>query len=93
MRTDREPSHRRLLPAAVSDEGHRVTRLELFFDLAYVFAFIQVTRLMAQEHDALGILQALSIVALLWWSWTPTPGSPTTPTPTRASSASRWSPR
>lgn len=38
MRTDREPSHRRLLPAVVSDEGHRVTRLELFFDLAYVFA-------------------------------------------------------
>ena len=53
-----------------SREGDRVTTLELFFDLAFVFAFTQLSRLMAQEHDALGILQALVILALLWWSWT-----------------------
>ena len=56
--------------AIVSEEGHRVTTLELFFDLAFVFAFTQLSRLMAQQHDALGILQALVILALLWWSWT-----------------------
>ena len=54
----------------VSDESHRVTRLELFLRLAYVFAFIQVTRLMGAGVRRAGILQALSIVALLWWSWT-----------------------
>ena len=53
-----------------SVEGDRVTTLELFFDLAFVFAFTQLSRLMAQEHDALGVLQALVILALLWWSWT-----------------------
>lgn len=56
--------------AAVTEEGHRVTTLELFFDLAFVFAFTQLSRLMAERHDAVGILQALVILALLWWSWT-----------------------
>jgi low temperature requirement protein LtrA len=59
-----------LMRAVVSQEGDRVTTLELFFDLAFVFAFTQLSRLMAQEHDALGVLQALVILALLWWTWT-----------------------
>lgn len=63
--------HGRVLGRAVpSREGDRVTTLELFFDLAFVFAFTQLSRLMAQEHDVLGVLQALLILALLWWSWT-----------------------
>lgn len=47
-----------------------MTTLELFFDLAFVFAVTQLSRLMAQQHDALGIVQALVILVLLWWSWT-----------------------
>jgi low temperature requirement protein LtrA len=58
------------LRAVVSQEGDRVTTLELFFDLAFVFAFTQLSRLMAHQHDALGVLQALVVLALLWWSWT-----------------------
>ncbi|WP_136707089.1 low temperature requirement protein A [Agromyces sp. H66] len=60
---------RSILGAVSSEAGHRVTTLELFFDLAYVFAFTQLSRLMAHEHSALGVLQALVILALLWWSW------------------------
>lgn len=56
--------------AVPSREGDRVTTLELFFDLAFVFAFTQLSRLMAQEHDALGVLKAVIILALLWWAWT-----------------------
>lgn len=67
-------SHKKGAPALVravaSREGDRVTTLELFFDLAFVFAFTQLSRLMAQDHDAVGILQALVILALLWWAWT-----------------------
>ena len=59
-----------LVRAVTSREGDRVTTLELFFDLAFVFAFTQLSRLMAQQHDALGIFQALVILALLWWAWT-----------------------
>lgn len=60
----------RTLPAVTSEEGHRATPLELFFDLAYVFAFTQVSRLMAHQHDGVGVLQGLVVLALLWWSWT-----------------------
>jgi low temperature requirement protein LtrA len=70
MRRRIDRSGRGVLGAITSEEGHRVTTLELFFDLAFVFAFTQLSRLMAQEHDAVGILQALVILALLWWSWT-----------------------
>ncbi len=61
---------RKTLPAArVSDESHRVTTFELFFDLAFVFAFTRVTGFMAHEHSFTGILQGMIIVTLLWWSW------------------------
>ena len=61
---------RRVLPAVrVSDETHRVTTFELLFDLVFVFAFTQVTWLMAHEYSFLGVLQGLIILALLWWSW------------------------
>lgn len=53
----------------VSDEAHRVTTFELFFDLVFVFAFTQVTHYMAATHSAIGVLQALPILSLLWWSW------------------------
>lgn len=60
----------RLLPTPkVSDEGHRVTTFELLFDLVFVFAFTQVTQFMAHEHSAIGVLQALVILSILWWSW------------------------
>lgn len=46
-----------------------MTTFELFFDLVYVFAFTQVSRLMAETHSAIGILQALIILSLMWWTW------------------------
>lgn len=52
-----------------ADESSRVTTFELFFDLVYVFAFTQVTGLMAETHSAFGILQALIALGLLWWTW------------------------
>jgi low temperature requirement protein LtrA len=50
-------------------EDHRVTHFELFFDLVFVFAFTQVTGLMAHEHDALGVVRGLTILGILWWAW------------------------
>ncbi|WP_448808843.1 low temperature requirement protein A [Agromyces bauzanensis] len=52
-----------------SDESSRVTTFELFFDLVYVFAFTQVSGLMAETHSAWGILQAAIVLGLLWWTW------------------------
>lgn len=53
----------------MGDSPARVTSFELFFDLVYVFAFTQVSRLMAETHSGLGILQALVVLSLLWWTW------------------------
>jgi low temperature requirement protein LtrA len=53
-----------------ADEGARVTTIELFFDLVFVFALTQVTALMADDLTARGLLRGLLILALLWWSWT-----------------------
>ncbi|WP_307816783.1 MULTISPECIES: low temperature requirement protein A [Micromonospora] len=50
--------------------GSRVTRLELFYDLVFVFAFIRVTTLTAETPTARGLVQCLIVLALLWWAWT-----------------------
>ncbi len=52
-----------------TDESHRVTTLELFFDLVFVFAFTQVTQLMAEDPTWTGALRGLVLLALLWWAW------------------------
>ncbi|MCC9173844.1 low temperature requirement protein A [Arthrobacter sp. zg-Y179] len=57
--------------ARISDETHRVTTFELFFDLVFVFAFTQVTGFMVHEYSFLGVLQGMVILVLLWWSWAP----------------------
>jgi hypothetical protein len=49
--------------------SNTVTPFELFFDLVYVFAATQVTGYMVHAHDALGVLQGLLVLALLWWTW------------------------
>jgi low temperature requirement protein LtrA len=48
---------------------HRVSTFELLFDLVFVFAFTQVTEFMAVSHDAVGVLEAMIMRGLLWWSW------------------------
>jgi low temperature requirement protein LtrA len=51
-----------------SDE-HRVTPLELFFDLVFVFGITQVTRLLAEEPTWGGVLRGMLVLAALWWAW------------------------
>ena len=51
-------------------EDHRVTNLELFFDLVYVFAFTQVTTLVAHGTAPTSLIEGFVVLSLLWWSWT-----------------------
>jgi low temperature requirement protein LtrA len=53
----------------VRREEERVTALELFFDLVFVLALTQCTALMAATPTWEGLLQALLVLAMLWWSW------------------------
>jgi low temperature requirement protein LtrA len=50
-------------------EGENVRPLELFFDLVFVLAFTQCTRLMAEESSWAGIGRGMLVVAALWWAW------------------------
>jgi len=54
---------------AVRREEARVTALELFFDLVFVLALTQCTALMAAMPTWEGLVQALLVLAVLWWSW------------------------
>jgi low temperature requirement protein LtrA len=51
------------------DAEHQVTPLELFFDLVFVFALTQVTRLLVDDSTWGGILRGLLVLAALWWAW------------------------
>jgi low temperature requirement protein LtrA len=65
--------------AAVSGERHprivtvsetaRVTPIELFFDLVFVFAITQVSALMAADPTGRGLLRGMLVLALVWWCW------------------------
>ncbi|MFF3332274.1 low temperature requirement protein A [Streptomyces sp. NPDC002888] len=52
-----------------TEDGHRVTPAELFFDLVFVYAITQVTALMAGNPTALRLLGGMVVLALLWWCW------------------------
>ena len=54
---------------AVMREVEQVTPLELFFDLVFVLAITQCTALMADNLTWIGVLEALAVLAVLWWSW------------------------
>ena len=55
--------------------GRRVSNFELLFDLVFVFGFTQVTGIMIHGHQldaraALPVLEAVTILGLLWGVWT-----------------------
>jgi low temperature requirement protein LtrA len=52
-----------------SEQQHRVSNVELFFDLVFVFAFTQVTTLWLDEPTWGGLGRGLLVLAALWWIW------------------------
>ncbi|MEV2241360.1 low temperature requirement protein A [Micromonospora sp. NPDC049891] len=50
--------------------GTRVTRLELFYDVVFVFAFLNVTTLTSEQLTAVALIEILLVLALLWSCWT-----------------------
>lgn len=51
------------------DEEYRVSSLELFFDLVFVFAFTQVTSLLAEDLTGTGMLRGIALLLVVWWAW------------------------
>ena len=52
-----------------TESDQRVTTLELFFDLVFVFAITQVTGFLADHSTGEGLVQGLFILGALWWAW------------------------
>jgi low temperature requirement protein LtrA len=53
--------------APPDDEGVRVSTLELFFDLVFVFTLTQLTGLLAAEPDAAGLAKVVLLLSVIWW--------------------------
>ena len=47
----------------------RVTNMELFFDLVYVFTIVQLSHYLIEHETWLGALQAATLFAAVWWAW------------------------
>jgi low temperature requirement protein LtrA len=56
-------------PDGGQEDEQRVTPLELFFDLVFVFALTQITQLIADEPDGHGLAKGMVLLALVWWAW------------------------
>jgi len=52
-----------------AETEHRVTPLELFFDLVFVLAITQVTQLLADDPSWRGLARGMLILGMLWWAW------------------------
>lgn len=48
---------------------HRVSALELFFDLVFVFAVTQLSHYLLAHHTLIGALQTLVMFLAVWWAW------------------------
>src|SRR5919109_2654884 len=51
------------------EHEERVTPLELFFDLVFVFAITQVTALLSDDPTLGGIGRGMLVLGALWWAW------------------------
>jgi low temperature requirement protein LtrA len=51
------------------EREQRVSPLELFFDLVFVFGFTQVTTVLSNNSTWSGLGHALLILVTLWWAW------------------------
>jgi low temperature requirement protein LtrA len=57
------------VPRARVGGAQRVTPLELFFDLVFVFALTQVTGFLADHPTWLGMLEGAALLSALWAVW------------------------
>ena len=57
-------------PLRPRDSGEqRVTPLELFFDLVFVFAVTQLSHLLLDHLSLRGVLETLFLLLAVWWAW------------------------
>jgi low temperature requirement protein LtrA len=50
-------------------DPHRPAAIELFFDLVFVFAFVQLSHLLLEQLDVQGVLETALLLVAVWWAW------------------------
>lgn len=63
---------RDVLRPSDSERADRVTYVELFFDLVFVFALTQLSAYLYENQSPLGALEGVIMVCALWWAWVST---------------------
>ncbi len=58
-----------LLRERTAHGHHRVTYVELFFDLVFVFAITQISHTLLAHFTPLGFLQTTVLMLAVWWVW------------------------
>jgi low temperature requirement protein LtrA len=56
-------------PYSADSAEPRVSSLELFFDLVFVFTITQLTSLLARDPTIVGLLQTMLIFGNVWWMY------------------------
>jgi low temperature requirement protein LtrA len=57
------------VPATAVEDVRRVSTLELFFDLVFVFTITQLTTVMADAPTWRGLLQVVLMLGVIWWMY------------------------
>jgi low temperature requirement protein LtrA len=63
---------RNVLRPTDSPRADRVTYVELFFDLVFVFALTQLSAYLYENQTPLGALEGAIMICALWWAWVST---------------------
>ena len=53
----------------LAERSGRVSTLELFFDLVFVFTITQLTGVLVDGEDAAAVLQVVVMLLLIWWMY------------------------
>jgi len=65
-----KPNRGALLARLHHSGDQKVTFVELFFDLVFVFAITQVTKYVVDDLSWDGAAEALLLFWMIWWAWT-----------------------
>ncbi|WNJ90803.1 low temperature requirement protein A [Bosea sp. 685] len=60
---------RTLLRERVAQQHNKVSFVELFFDLVFVFAITQISHTLLEHFSPLGLAQAMLLLGAVWWVW------------------------
>ncbi|MBA4224845.1 MAG: hypothetical protein C0458_29325 [Methylobacterium sp.] len=62
-------SRRHVLRPRAEHTHNKVSFVELFFDLVFVFAITQISHTLLEHFSALGLAQAALLLGAVWWVW------------------------